>query len=157
MGIKRRVPKESDNDYFRYFMEQETSDPFVGCGGWSEDLNAEWEKYGDHVLETWTHTRPGTRPAFWWSEVAPEPRQHVGGKLTVKYPALHSPRLINGKWSTTNRMIPFYYCLDIDPGNPPRFESEAAYLQRLGLLLPGELERLTDADFESEILRSPHD
>ena len=42
----------------------------------------------------------------------------------------------------------------IDPDDPPRYESEASYLQRLDLLLPGELERLTEADFEPELIGS---
>jgi hypothetical protein len=37
-----------------------------------------------------------------------------------------------------------------DHSNPPMFESEARYLQRLKLLLPGEVRRLRTADFEPE-------
>ena len=40
----------------------------------------------------------------------------------------------------------------IDPNDPPRFESEAAYLDRHGLLLPGERKRLTAAAFEPDRL-----
>ena len=39
-----------------------------------------------------------------------------------------------------------------DPDDPPRFESEASYLRRLDLLLPDELKRLTEADFEPETI-----
>src|SRR5260370_4949272 len=38
----------------------------------------------------------------------------------------------------------------IDPANPPLFESQATFLDRHGLLLPGERKRLTDADFAPE-------
>jgi hypothetical protein len=38
----------------------------------------------------------------------------------------------------------------IDPNDPPIFESQAAYLGRHGLLLPGERKRLTAEDFEPE-------
>jgi hypothetical protein len=41
----------------------------------------------------------------------------------------------------------------IDPKNPPTFKSEAAYLRRHGLFLPGEEKRLTSADFEPEAVR----
>jgi hypothetical protein len=40
----------------------------------------------------------------------------------------------------------------IDPLDPPRFESEASYLERLGLLLPGERRRLREEDFVPEVL-----
>jgi hypothetical protein len=36
--------------------------------------------------------------------------------------------------------------------NPPLFESEAAYLKRLGLLLPGEARRLGKMDYEPECI-----
>lgn len=38
----------------------------------------------------------------------------------------------------------------LDPNDPPLFEAQAAYLDRHGLLLPGERERLTDEDFKPE-------
>lgn len=36
----------------------------------------------------------------------------------------------------------------IDDRDPPRYESEAAYLDRHGLFLPGERKRLKKADWE---------
>lgn len=45
----------------------------------------------------------------------------------------------------------------IDPDDPPRYESQAAYLERHGLLLPGERERLSEADFEPEAVEPPED
>ena len=38
----------------------------------------------------------------------------------------------------------------VDPDDPPSFESQAAYLKRLGLLLPREEKRLTPDDFTPE-------
>jgi hypothetical protein len=40
--------------------------------------------------------------------------------------------------------------IEIDPDDPPRYESESKYLLRLGLLLPGERERLCPRDFWPE-------
>jgi hypothetical protein len=37
-----------------------------------------------------------------------------------------------------------------DPSDPPLFEAQATYLQRNGLLMPGEAERLTAVDFAAE-------
>jgi hypothetical protein len=42
---------------------------------------------------------------------------------------------------------------DLKADDPPVFESQAAYLDRLGLLAPGEKRRLRNADFEPETLR----
>jgi hypothetical protein len=39
-----------------------------------------------------------------------------------------------------------------DPDNPPRFESQASYLDRHALLLPSERRRLRREDFEPEVL-----
>jgi hypothetical protein len=41
-------------------------------------------------------------------------------------------------------------CAPINPDDPPLFESQATYLERHGLLLPGERRRLTKQDFEPE-------
>jgi hypothetical protein len=41
----------------------------------------------------------------------------------------------------------------IDVADPPIFESEAAYLKRLRLLLPGEARRLRRADYAPEAIR----
>jgi hypothetical protein len=38
----------------------------------------------------------------------------------------------------------------IDPNDPPAFESQRAYLKRLGFLLTGEARRTKKADFEPE-------
>jgi hypothetical protein len=37
-----------------------------------------------------------------------------------------------------------------DPNDPPRYEAQAAYLERHGLLLPGERRLLRKRDFEPE-------
>ncbi len=39
-----------------------------------------------------------------------------------------------------------------DPSDPPRYESEASYLKRHDLLLPGERKRLSAQDFEPECI-----
>ena len=40
----------------------------------------------------------------------------------------------------------------IDPADPPRFESQAAYLERHGLLFPNEKRRLKPMDFQPEAI-----
>ena len=43
----------------------------------------------------------------------------------------------------------------IDPDNPPTYESQASYLDRLNLLSPGERRRLRKKDFKPEIVSFP--
>ena len=57
------------------------------------------------------------------------------------------PITCNGKWFEGN-----FEGLPPDPNDPPKFESQAAYLKRHGLLEPGEERRLNPADFEPEII-----
>lgn len=46
----------------------------------------------------------------------------------------------------------------IDPRDPPRYEPETAYLERLGLLAPGERERIPAEAFEPEaVLPNPEE
>jgi hypothetical protein len=45
----------------------------------------------------------------------------------------------------------------IDPNNPPRFESQAAYLERHGLLSPEERRRLPADAFEPELVTTDDD
>jgi hypothetical protein len=42
--------------------------------------------------------------------------------------------------------------IPVNPDDPPRFESQASYLRRFGLLLPGEERRLGPSDFEPEVI-----
>jgi hypothetical protein len=43
---------------------------------------------------------------------------------------------------------------NIDPNDPPIYESEAAYLERNGLFLPSERTRLTKRDIEAEVIEA---
>jgi hypothetical protein len=98
-----------------------------------------------HHVKRW----PGTRPARWWEYSAPEPRRRLGGTGTPLHEcsAYIAPFEygIPSAWRTHGDY--FTSGTPIDPADPPRFESEAKYLLRLGLLLPGERERLCPRDF----------
>ena len=93
----------------------------------------------------------------WWKYAAPEPRRRLGG---VGQPAFEVSASAEAYeiglptiWVTpadVDRRGTAFEGVPIDPDDPPRFESEAHYLRRLGLLLPGEMGRLTEADFEPE-------
>jgi hypothetical protein len=104
----------------------------------------------------------------------PEPRRRLGGVGTPKHEVLaYVPRHTRGipnywidDWEVAyyNGRLPLAEGLRreagtakgdfkgeaIDPDDPPLYESQAAYLERHGLFLPGERRRLRKADFEPE-------
>lgn len=82
-----------------------------------EEVEAAWSGWRDEILREWVRQRPGTRPAAWWVIDAP--------RSTVRSPVV----------SVLTRV-------DIRAT-----ESEASYLLRHGLLLPGERRRLGDDAF----------
>jgi hypothetical protein len=41
----------------------------------------------------------------------------------------------------------------LSESDPPTYESDASYLRRLGLLLPGELRRISRDDFNPVVIR----
>lgn len=130
----------------------------------SERLRTLWEQHREEILSEWAVEHPGTRPCCWWRFDAPrwlrpedkgwyfydrlpEPRQRLGGTGTPCFEVLaHVPAFTRG--------IPDQWIEQSDD-DPPVFESQAAYLKRHGLLVEGEEERLTDTDFEPEVVRQP--
>ena len=106
-----------------------------------------WAKYGQEIVKWWAGERPGTRPWCWWKYEAPEPRKRLGGVGTAR-----SDYLPDFKLPPTDAFVA------VDPDDPPSFESQAAYLKRLGLLLPGEEKRLVRHDFAPEAIepKPPH-
>jgi hypothetical protein len=119
-----------------------------------------WETYRDDLIGTYVEQHPGRRPwGFWRFEAPAEHRLRLGGKGDcipdhVSDEVEEYWRGLPTYWIGEDRLMawPELAAYAIDPGDPPRFESEAAYLKRLGLLLPGEAERLTTADFEPELI-----
>ena len=99
-----------------------------------------WEQSRDAILAGWIRKRPGTRPTAWWLYDAPrgpgrnraEPRLQLSG--------------IGRSFGTDATGMPTGW-YSADPAEPPTFESQAAYLDRHALLVPGERRRLRVADF----------
>ncbi len=122
------------------------------------EIQDAWKEVKDEILEAWTREEPGTRPLHWWRFDSPEPRRRLGG---VGQPAHECSALVEAY----ELGLPTVWVLQGDslagvpiaPADPPRFESEPTYLRRLGLLLPGEFERLTEADFEPETIEAEAD
>ena len=99
---------------------------------------------------------PGSRPRLWWWYLRPEPRQRLGG-IGTRAPraaptcatrmTTASLRLGGAKGDHMTRGVP-HLC-----GRSTDFESEASYLKRLGLLLPGERKRIPRVDFQPVVIR----
>ena len=119
----------------------------------------------------WIFDAPRMQPGpCWYAPSSPEPRERVGGVGTRRYEALncgasfrygipiswlrpaevefHCARAragIDGQpWRWPHRAP--------DPRDPPRFESQAHYLLRHDLLLPGERQRLRAEHFTPEAI-----
>jgi hypothetical protein len=121
-----------------------------------------WAGYGHDIVKWWAGERPGTRPRCWWRYTAPEPRRRIGGTGMTRREVFGRPNYLANyqlpeadDWITREdkRWYPYKdnpRAVSVDPDDPPTFESQAAYLKRLGLLLPREEKRLTPDDFTPE-------
>ena len=117
----------------------------------SSDRAAAWQEYGEEITAAWAAEHAGTRPWGWWQFVATEPRACLEGDEFVWKPPL-------GDWVWKKDFgLPGRPQVRRPGAEPARllFESQAVYLQRLNLLVPGEAERLTDEDPEPEIVEIP--
>ncbi len=143
------------------------------------------EQPGTRPHHWWLFDAPrqpaGNFPECYYDGKLPEPRHRLGGTGTPAHEVLANVpnysfgiptdwvskwqadyyngrrRDIHGKRIGTEYHEGHFAGLPIDPSDPPTFESEASYLQRLGLLLPGEFERLSEDDFQPEAIEAEAD
>jgi hypothetical protein len=159
------LPDNSENDAmsWRYFTTTEEKEKILA-------------QCRDAIIVVWIEERPGTRPSWWWLSEAPEKaRRRLGGIGDPAFEHLNyvetydhviptsfidqwsvdyyngRARDINGKKVGDHNEGDFAGRA-IDPADPPRYESEAAYLKRNGLLRPEETRHLRKKDFEPEII-----
>ncbi|HJT93776.1 MAG TPA: hypothetical protein VJ777_17895, partial [Mycobacterium sp.] len=97
----------------------------------------------------WVSAHPGERPWGWWRWNAPGPRECLDGDEFVYAGA---DWIWRGEFGLPNR--PQMRGRD---GRPERmtFEGQATYLERLGMLLPGELEQIPEQGFAPETIEIP--
>lgn len=123
-----------------------------------DPVKVEWTISRKKILGSWISSHPGTRPYAWWCFDAPEARRRVGGTGTPKHEVLkYAPAYVFG--------IPRYWITPQDTGilgkagfkgkpvdinDPPLFESQAAYLERHGLLSDRETATLPEDAWDLE-------
>ena len=135
------------------------------------------EHFGDEYLTAFIQDNPGRRPGWWWQHLAPrmettgsgdywdgqlaKPRRRLGGTGTPSHEVLNLvpcfDRGVPNSWITEDDLDtwPDLEADAIDPENPPKFESQATYLDRHGLLTVQEKKKLTEANFEPETIDIP--
>lgn len=108
------------------------------------ETQALWVRHGARLLEEWVTVHPGCRPFAWWVSEAPEPRRVLRGiELLLGRPARDEV------WWRPRRGVPFFVQVrPVDYIGYPAIESEAHYLERLGLLADEERARVQAEDWE---------
>lgn len=164
MPAKRRKPRKKKNmgfnsyhvDQFRHgfdFHGFAFGDINVNRAGFREFQRA-WEIFRDDVLADWIRLDPeqerhacgpGTRPYAWWRLDAPEPRQRVDGGVHPFDDFERTERLRASHWASqritrTYFGLPSLLCSREE--NEAIYETQAEYIERLNLWLPGEKEML---------------
>jgi hypothetical protein len=156
------------------------------AAGWQEhgpEILARWMEQHPGTRPTcwWDFEAPrGAWPGLYYDGEFAEPRRRVGGRGTPDYEVLnyapHYERGVPTGW-VSDWQIAYYTgkkrdvhgnpigteyigkdfpAERFDRADPPRFESQAAYLERLSLLAPGEARRLGARDFQPEPLPARH-
>ena len=129
-----------------------------------------WWRYDAPRVSSLPGTRWLTIPE-WVRRETPEPRRRLGGRGTPCHEVLNDVpqfrfglpvrwvgsfdvgfyngrlRDMHGNRIGTQYAEGHFTGVAVDPGNPPRYEAQASYLERQGLLHDGERQRLTEADF----------
>jgi hypothetical protein len=179
------LPLTADHRAERYFFKPE--EIREAWAQFREETLAEWaqEHPGTRPSRWWKFDAPripvGTWPGCYWDGQLPEPRRRLGGVGTPAHEVLaFVPRFpfgvpdrwvdawavdyyngravdVHGNPIGTQYHEGHFSGVAIDPDDPPAYESQAAYLARLDLLLPGERKRLTEADFEPVLVAAALD
>lgn len=109
------------------------------------EMKKAWESYREQIIADWIRQNPCSRPWAWWEFDAPEPRRRIGGIGTPDFECLaykpHYERGIPSGWITQDDFDTFgpdLKGIPFDRRDPPTFESETAYLNRLNFLTPAE-------------------
>jgi hypothetical protein len=88
-----------------------------------KQMKRDWRRYRAKLMAEHINQHPGTRPYMWWFLESTEPRRLVSGHCRPLTDRLHEG-------------TPELY--DFDQKSRPEWETQADYLERLGLLTPFE-------------------
>ncbi|MEN1679251.1 MAG: hypothetical protein AAGJ46_06630 [Planctomycetota bacterium] len=143
--LKRRSKKRSAGftKWHRLQLESGTWFEFTLDDSFGPDrdaIEAGWRQFGPTILKEWIAEKPGTRPWAWWEFDAPELRQRVDGG---EHPCNNPERV--ARLGAEKAKQAYFGCpniLALEDDFAAKWETEAAYLYRLGLLEEGELEAL---------------
>jgi hypothetical protein len=118
-----------------------------------------WQAAGGPILREFVRQNPGRRPWAWWEYDAPRaremfkcdrwaiPRRRLGGiGREVWLPPVLSAYVPDYSFG-----LPTWFAKH-SVTDPPRFESQAAYLTRYGLLAPGEAALITPQRLAAEFV-----
>lgn len=176
MPRKRRVSKRRSDlteEQVAWLRGDYRNAGFINYVG-DEALSALWNQYCDGIVADHADKLPGTRPGRWWKYTASETRKRVGGTGTPCDEALEGyfqryrygvpqswvsphdvefycgPPPANYGFRCRPKSVGRFCGVAISSNDPPLFESQASYLKRHGLFIPGEGKRLTKQDYEPE-------
>lgn len=123
-----------------------------------DPVETEWQLSRKNILKAWITRNPGTRPYAWWCFEAPGTRQRVGGTGTPKHEVLKYAPVheygIPSYWITSQDTgiltRPGFRGKLLDANDPPLYESQAAFLDRHGLMSDREKATLPKDAFNPE-------
>ena len=158
--FKRRAMIRRESAYTDAHVDQlRTGHDFTGHGfghrhrGECDDaaMREAWSELRDDILADWIAERPGSRPWAWWAFDATEPRRRIDGK-PHPFDNRARERLVDQHRTPDDdrRRLTGAYRLALgvpsvsivaDDGEAG-YETEAEYLDRLGLLIGGEREAM---------------
>lgn len=151
--VRGRRGPPIDPDQWAVLNDQEPGNKFVRLIKREKQWLDLWNKHREAILANWVAQHPGTRPSFWWKydapcELFPNEDDPAGEPWPAPCPRLQvsgTPVEPEPFYCASNFGIPASSLDDDDPAlfaDPPVWESQAAYLQRHGLLHAGEAKLL---------------
>jgi hypothetical protein len=108
----------------------------------SVERQALWAIHRDAILSAWIAEHPGTRPWAWWKFEAAEPRRCVVGAELLM--STREPTDWEFVWRAAHGVPAFLQSRPSGYLGLPTVESQATYLDRLGLLAAEERSALAD-------------
>jgi len=163
---KTRITKQDIPETLRVYFESgfigdtdEHDAAIFNLAGSDERIDANWLDCQDKIMSDWIVKNPCSRPWAFWRNA--EPRKRIGGIGTPRHEVLAYsadfeyglPMRFISQWDAdyyNGRAVDIhgkkigsfssgdFKGVAIDPAYPPLFESQAVYLQRLGLLTATE-------------------